>query len=580
MNRPVPHASPTLRRRARRRRRVVSTATYHPNGSLTGFIYGNGLIHNRTLNARGLPYQIRDRNGGTSLLNYTYSYDAHGNLTGLTDTTLPGPWTESRSLAYDARDRMTLATAPGLFGEEVYDYDVLDNVRRMAVSPKPNGVYEQDYNYQYDPTNQHLTYIFEADGEPQWEFEHNSLGEIERRSSAFLQTEWTYQWDSAQRLIRSERTAPQNRVAYPLMPIFELSFLASRSLTPDGLRTDTSSALQTTWETYTYDTHGHRTLSYRSDSSSRIQVYSRTGQLLYVEDTQSGEYTDYIYLGSKLIAQRSHSTFSYPTTTYHHTDHLGSANVETDTYGNPTQRTFRMPYGAPYTGLYREGPGYTGHVTDTHTNLTYMQQRYYDPVALRFLTPDPVDVSTLNGSNFNRYWYANNNPMRFTDPDGREADDEKEPPEPPPTLFPPIIVTAPAAPISYPTSWPQPIGIPPISWPAIGRGLLWAGESFTVPLLLFYPSPIGAHPCEMPGGPPCGMMMSGSFPPGYWAGDAGAAEWGKRNGVGAREGKERFHRGVKDHTPGARGDHDFGVNPSTGEVVDQNGDPVGNLNDE
>ena len=50
-----------------------------------------------------------------------------------------------------------------------------------------------------------------------------------------------------------------------------------------------------------------------------------------------------------------------------------------------------------------------------------MQQRYYDPVALRFLSPDPVDVSTSNGSNFNRYWYANNNPHKFTDPDGRCA---------------------------------------------------------------------------------------------------------------------------------------------------------------
>ena len=48
-----------------------------------------------------------------------------------------------------------------------------------------------------------------------------------------------------------------------------------------------------------------------------------------------------------------------------------------------------------------------------------MQQRYYDPVALRFLSPDPVDVSTTDGSNFNRYWYANNNPYRFIDPDGR-----------------------------------------------------------------------------------------------------------------------------------------------------------------
>jgi len=51
-----------------------------------------------------------------------------------------------------------------------------------------------------------------------------------------------------------------------------------------------------------------------------------------------------------------------------------------------------------------------------------MQQRYYDPVALRFLSPDPVDVSASDGGNFNRYWYANNNPYRYRDPDGRFAD--------------------------------------------------------------------------------------------------------------------------------------------------------------
>lgn len=74
--------------------------------------------------------------------------------------------------------------------------------------------------------------------------------------------------------------------------------------------------------------------------------------------------------------------------------------------------------------------------------------------------------------------------------------------------------------------------------------------------------------------------MSGSFPLGFWLGDSGAAEWGRRNGVGAKEGKDRFHRGVKEHAPVARGDHDFGVNPATGDVVDQNAEPVGNLNDE
>ena len=46
-------------------------------------------------------------------------------------------------------------------------------------------------------------------------------------------------------------------------------------------------------------------------------------------------------------------------------------------------------------------------------------QRYYDPIVGRFLSSDPVSTDTNTGGNFNRYWYANDNPFRFTDPDGR-----------------------------------------------------------------------------------------------------------------------------------------------------------------
>jgi uncharacterized protein RhaS with RHS repeats len=49
-----------------------------------------------------------------------------------------------------------------------------------------------------------------------------------------------------------------------------------------------------------------------------------------------------------------------------------------------------------------------------------MQQRYYDPGIGRFLSVDPVTADGNSGGNFNRYWYANNNPYRFTDPDGRQ----------------------------------------------------------------------------------------------------------------------------------------------------------------
>lgn len=50
-----------------------------------------------------------------------------------------------------------------------------------------------------------------------------------------------------------------------------------------------------------------------------------------------------------------------------------------------------------------------------------MQQRYYDPIAGRFLSVDPVVTDAKTGSSFNRYVYGNNNPYKFKDPDGKAS---------------------------------------------------------------------------------------------------------------------------------------------------------------
>ena len=62
--------------------------------------------------------------------------------------------------------------------------------------------------------------------------------------------------------------------------------------------------------------------------------------------------------------------------------------------------------------------GYTGHVGD-NTGLVYMQARYYDPVIGRFYSNDPVGWTPKNPvMSFNRYLYVNNNPYKYTDPNG------------------------------------------------------------------------------------------------------------------------------------------------------------------
>ncbi|MCW2067374.1 UNVERIFIED_ORG: RHS repeat-associated protein [Stenotrophomonas maltophilia] len=117
------------------------------------------------------------------------------------------------------------------------------------------------------------------------------------------------------------------------------------------------------------------------------------------------------------------------TVTYIHTDALGSVVAESDASGNVIKRFDYEPYGAAVGGQVTDGPGYTGHVSDSATGLSYMQQRYMDPQLGVFLSVDPVTAYDQPVGQFNRYRYANGNPYKFTDPDGRSA-----------TLLVPIVV--------------------------------------------------------------------------------------------------------------------------------------------
>jgi len=90
--------------------------------------------------------------------------------------------------------------------------------------------------------------------------------------------------------------------------------------------------------------------------------------------------------------------------------------------GTITQRFDYKPFGEG-TPTQKAGVGYTGHLEDTDLGLTYMQQRYYDPVIGRFYSNDPVDMlGHMQRGNptmgFNRYAYGNNNPYKYVDPDG------------------------------------------------------------------------------------------------------------------------------------------------------------------
>jgi RHS repeat-associated protein len=117
---------------------------------------------------------------------------------------------------------------------------------------------------------------------------------------------------------------------------------------------------------------------------------------------------------------------SAQTITYFHNDISGSPLAATDATGNVVWKESYRPYGEklrnePASRSDTNKIGYAGSPFDAGTGLSYMGARYYDPVIGRFMGIDPVGFNPNNIHTFNRYAYANNNPYKFVDSDGRDA---------------------------------------------------------------------------------------------------------------------------------------------------------------
>ncbi len=72
-----------------------------------------------------------------------------------------------------------------------------------------------------------------------------------------------------------------------------------------------------------------------------------------------------------------------------------------------------------------DGRGYTSHEHLTDFALIDMNARLYDAALSRFLNPDPDIQWPDNPQNLNRYSYCLNNPLRYTDPTGRDNETKK-----------------------------------------------------------------------------------------------------------------------------------------------------------
>jgi RHS repeat-associated protein len=355
----------------------ASGITYYANGAMSGFKYGSaaggGPTHEMMQNARQLPWRSHDYKGTTNILDDTYSYDANGNITFINDGAQTGTASQTRGMGYDGLDRLTAAAGP--WGNATYSFDALDNLRSADQGTR-------QFRYNYD-ASWHLANIKSPAGTQLYSFGYDLQGNVTNKGNQ------VFVFDSANRMTSA-----------------------------------TTISGTTGLQSYRYDGLGRRVQTTDPGTINppmTFWLYTQAGQVLYTYEGRRNQSVSYIYLNGSQIATRTKPTTGLATVRYQMTDALGSPVASTNTAGGAAsiQRTGYTPWGEPSPSV--DGTGYTAHVMDANTGLTYMQQRYYDPQVGRFLSIDPMAVDKETGWNANRFAYGMNNPAKFVDPDGRKV---------------------------------------------------------------------------------------------------------------------------------------------------------------
>lgn len=354
---------------------ALNNVQYFADGGISTINYSNGIRTSFTRQSNGVNLaSMIGKKGNTTRFGYSYTYDNLRNLKSINNTTNASY--SISNIQYDGLERLLSATSPSMGGTIQYTYDDLGNIQSKSLGTT-------NWNYRYNSSNNLLTRI---DGS-NYQFAYDNRGNVTSNGRR------AFSYNLANQMVNSQG------------------------------------------KQFNYDAHGKRV-----KADNEISIYSLSGALIH--RVKGSKFTDYIYLGNKLVAKNQFGTknkviiipykdlvitvklpksttdTSSKSVTYVHSDFLGSPIANSDSSGNITQRYYYQPFGKNI-NISTDDIGYTGHKFDADLGLNYMQARYYDPDVGRFYSNDPVGFKDIHS--FNRYTYANNNPYKYIDPDGKTS---------------------------------------------------------------------------------------------------------------------------------------------------------------
>lgn len=350
------------------------------------------------LNSRATAHSDHDK----VIQNWTYSFDEIGNLLSRNRTDAVNTATSVETFSYDLTNRLTsslVTTSAGYNYPESYAYDPLGNITQKAGNV-----------YTYGGCNAGPHAVCSVAGGPS--FIYDGDGNLTSSGS------------------RSVMYNPSNKVVH----------IDSDPVPSQGH--DTGSV------DFMYGADGNRVVqSVTTGGVTSRTVYvglGGTGKSLYERTTTPGaptKHVHFIYAGSahggNAFALRVLDG-SGTVNRYYSFDHLGSVTAMSDDQGHvsttETSSQDATVLGYDAWGARRNPDGtaapsasfdvpvggreFTGQEQIPDVGLVNMNGRLYDPALGRFLSPDPNVQFVADLQSYNRYSYAQNNPLRYTDPTG------------------------------------------------------------------------------------------------------------------------------------------------------------------
>ena len=322
----------------------------------------------------------------------------------------------------------------------------------------PNAELDYSLDYEYDPSYAHRLvhagnryYRYDANGNITAEKDGQFTEENEfiftynyDPDSDAYGTDYGFGLDAPK---EEEETDPQNIAVY------------RRNYTWNEKDLLTKSSDRAYTVHYRYGEDGQRALKYTEEGRSETLYFNNFYTIhIPVQDKNNPQglrVHKHIFVGnSRLVTAMTHTDNNGDNAEqrekryYYHSDHLGSAQFVTDWRGKQYEHIEYTPYGELWieevaAGLDKLPFRFTGKEMDEETGLYYYGARYLDPKYSRWLSGDPalsdyipkapIDDEAkkhnenlpgmggvFNVVNLHLYHYAGNNPVKYTDPDGKD----------------------------------------------------------------------------------------------------------------------------------------------------------------